>query len=117
MDYAWFLFSFEARINRARYWLAGLIIVCWMLFLAALVLAFAKIFSGGAPASFGFSVDDVFGLFDPATYRSAINRFGSGDLTVATLVPKLFYWIGTRLFLWVYAATSIKRLHDRNKSG
>jgi uncharacterized membrane protein YhaH (DUF805 family) len=117
MGYAWFLFSFEGRINRAKYWLSGLIIVCWMLFLAALVLATAKNFSAAAPASFGFGIDDIFGLFDPATYRSAIDGFGRGDLTAATLVPKLFYVIGTLLFLWVYAATSIKRLHDRNKSG
>jgi len=115
MDYAWFLFSFEGRITRAGYWLAGLIIVCWMVFLAALTLAVAKFLDGGAPASFGFSVGDIFGLFDPATWRSAIDRLWSGDLTVATLVPKLFCVIGTPLFLWIYAATSIKRLHDRNK--
>ena len=115
MDYAWFLFSFEGRISRASYWLAGLIIVCWMVFLAALMLAVAKFLDGATPASFGFSVGDIFGLFDPATWRSAIDRLGSGDLTAATLVPKLFCVIGTPLFLWVYAATSIKRLHDRNK--
>jgi uncharacterized membrane protein YhaH (DUF805 family) len=117
MDYAWFLFSFEGRISRASYWLAGLIIVCWMLLLAALVLLIARILGSATPASFGFSVGDTFGLFDPATWRSATDRLGGGDLTAATLVTKLFYVIGTLLFLWVYAAASIKRLHDRNRSG
>jgi len=32
-------------------------------------------------------------------------------------VPQIFHALGTLLFLWVYAATSIKRLHDRDKSG
>src|SRR5436190_1655211 len=31
MDYAWFLFDFVGRINRARFWLAVLIIAWWML--------------------------------------------------------------------------------------
>jgi uncharacterized membrane protein YhaH (DUF805 family) len=117
MDFAWYLFSPEGRINRARYWLAELIIVCWMLFLAALALGITKGVSDSYPASFGFGIDDIFQIADPATYRSAIGKSGHGDLTAAMLIPKIFYAVGTLLFLWVYAATSIKRLHDRNKSG
>ena len=48
MDYVWFLFRFEGRINRAKYWLAGLIVGCWILFLAIVVVGIAKMF-GGAP--------------------------------------------------------------------
>jgi uncharacterized membrane protein YhaH (DUF805 family) len=117
MDYAWFLFSFEGRINRAKYWLAGLIIGCWMIFLTGLVLGIAKVLGAAAPASFGFSIDDVFRMVDPAALRSAIDRFNSDDLTAATLIARLFQAIGTLLFLWVYAATAVKRLHDRHKSG
>jgi uncharacterized membrane protein YhaH (DUF805 family) len=117
MHYAWFPFSFKGRISRGRYWLAGLIIVCWMVLLAALALGFARFLGSAAPASFGFSVGDIFGLLDPATLHSLIDGFGRGDLTAAALVSKLFYVIGTLLFLWVYAAASVKRLHDRNKSG
>ena len=29
MDWVWYLFRFDGRINRAKYWLAGLIMVCW----------------------------------------------------------------------------------------
>jgi len=46
MDWTWYLFRFKGRINRAKYWLAALIIVCWMIFLSALTLA-AGIVSGG----------------------------------------------------------------------
>jgi len=50
MDYVWYLFSFEGRINRARYWLATLIIVCWMIFLGALTIGLVVLFGGTAPA-------------------------------------------------------------------
>ncbi|MDA9432071.1 DUF805 domain-containing protein [Bradyrhizobium sp. CCBAU 51627] len=100
MDWTWYLFRFDGRINRAKYWLSGLIIVCWMIFLAAIVAAFGA-------RSFGFSVDDIFKAVDPDTYRT----LSRADLP---LVPAKL--IGTPLFVWVFAATSIKRLHDRDKS-
>jgi uncharacterized membrane protein YhaH (DUF805 family) len=34
VDWTWFLFSFKGRINRAKCWLAGLVIFCWMIFVA-----------------------------------------------------------------------------------
>lgn len=100
MDWIWYLFRFDGRINRAKYWLAGLIIVCWMIFMAGIVVAFGA-------RSFGFSVDDVFKAVDPDTYRT---------LSRADLPLVLAKLIGTPLFAWVFAATSIKRLHDRDKS-
>jgi uncharacterized membrane protein YhaH (DUF805 family) len=100
MDWTWYLFRFGGRINRAKYWLAGLIIVCWMIFLAAIVAAFGA-------RSFGFSVEDIFKAVDPETYRSLART----ELPLAAAKV-----IGTPLFAWVFAATSIKRLHDRDKS-
>ena len=38
MDLTWYLFSFEGRINRAKLWLALLVILCWMFFLGVLVV-------------------------------------------------------------------------------
>ena len=105
MNWSWYLFRFEGRINRAKLWLAMLVILCWMMFLAGLTFA-TGIVSGGA--SFGFSLDDLFRVVDPATYRS---------WSWAGLPYLLVKAIGTSLFLWVYFATSIKRLHDRDKSG
>jgi uncharacterized membrane protein YhaH (DUF805 family) len=106
MDYAWFLFSFEGRINRAKLWLALLVIICWMIFLGLVVVAIGGLF--GSAKSFSFGVNDIFLIFDPATYRS---------LSKADLLPLLAKLIGAPLFAWVYFATSIKRLHDRDKSG
>jgi uncharacterized membrane protein YhaH (DUF805 family) len=106
MDYAWFLFSFEGRINRAKLWLALLIILCWMIFLGALFAAIGGLFGG--PTSFSFAVNDIFRVVVLATYRS---------LSSAGLVPVLVKPIGTALFAWVYLATSVKRLHDRDRSG
>ena len=45
---------------------------------------------------------------DPDAYRS---------LTWADLPRLLIKLFGTSLLMWVYFATSIKRLHDRDKSG
>ena len=115
MDYAWFLFDFVGRINRAKFWLAALTIACWMLFLIALALGSAKLLGGSAINRFGFDINDVFSVLDPSTYFSAL-----GTIRIQTpvdyVIPLSFYAIGTPLFLWVYLATSIKRLHDRNKS-
>jgi uncharacterized membrane protein YhaH (DUF805 family) len=106
MDWTWYLFRFEGRIARARFWLAGLIIVCWMMFLALLTVTIGQWFGG--PTSFHFGVNDIFGIVDPAAYRS---------LSRADLLPSLVHAFGAVLFLWVYLAAAVKRLHDRDKSG
>ncbi len=49
MDWNWFLFRFEGRINRAKYWLAGLIILCWMSFALMLLDRIGMAFGIGAP--------------------------------------------------------------------
>ena len=117
MDYAWFLFDFVGRINRARFWLAVLIIACWMLFLSALAVVSAKFFGSGAVHEFGFDTSDIFRMIHPAAYPSAFETVRiSNPASADYFIPLSFYAIGTPLFLWVYFATSIKRLHDRNKS-
>jgi uncharacterized membrane protein YhaH (DUF805 family) len=107
MDWTWYLFRFDGRINRAKLWLAGLIIVCWMIFLGALVLGIGNLSGITSLKSFGFGVDDIFGIVDPASFRS---------LSSADLFSLCFKAIGVPLFVWVYVATSVKRLHDRDKS-
>ena len=106
MDWTWYLFSFEGRINRAKLWLALLVILCWMFFLGVLAAIATSIFGGAK--SFGFAVDDIFLILDPATYRS---------LSKSDLIPFLAKLIGAPLFTWIYLAAAIKRLHDRDKSG
>ena len=58
MDWTWYLFSFNGRINRAKLWLALLVILCWMIFLGLLVVAIGSLF--GAAKSFSFDVSDIF---------------------------------------------------------
>jgi uncharacterized membrane protein YhaH (DUF805 family) len=85
------MFSFEGRINRAKYWLAGLIFMIGaMLYLTTSIYALAGSMGDSNPA------------------------------WAAALFPILLYAITYPLFavgIWTYAATTIKRLHDRNRSG
>ena len=106
MDYAWFLFRFEGRINRAKYWLAVLIILCWMIFLGMLTVIVIKIF--GDTKTFGFLITMSFA-------SSTLSRFIRCCQPIT--LPLVMKTIGTLLFAWVYMATSIKRLHDRDRSG
>ena len=100
----WYLFGFRGRINRAKMWLAVLIGMCWMLFMAVLTGAT----STSTTDSVEFDVYDIFRVLDPASYRS---------LSLADPPSLLIRVIGTPLLVWFYAATSIKRMHDRDKSG
>ncbi len=94
MDWNWFLFNFEGRINRAKFWLAAFI---WY----ATVFSFMTIF-----------------LFVVA----GILRASGNDLhfvSTKTMHPA-FYLLGFPLLViivWLFAATAFKRLHDRGKSG
>jgi uncharacterized membrane protein YhaH (DUF805 family) len=108
MDFLWYLFRFQGRINRAKLWLAALIIFCWMIFLAIVTVAATVSLGGTAPLSINFDIDDIFGIIDPASFRA---------LSSANPAALVLHLLGTPLFLWVYLATSVKRLHDRNRSG
>ena len=75
IDWAWLFFSFEGRINRAKFWL-GIVILWAVVWVLAIIAAAA----------------------------------GSGFL----------WWlvsILTVVIIWPSLALSIKRWHDRNKSG
>jgi uncharacterized membrane protein YhaH (DUF805 family) len=117
MDWTWYLFGFKGRINRAKYWLAGLVILSFMMIFVALVYLSLMInfvahamgtAHGSGEVSFGFDLDDIFSMLDPAAWRA---------LSFAKLPMLLVKASGMVLFLWIFLATSIKRLHDRNKSG
>ena len=71
-----------------------------------MIVAIQSLF--GAPTPFSFGTKDIFKLVDPDVYRT---------LTPADLPRLLVKLLGVSLLLWVYFATSIKRLHDRDKSG
>ena len=71
MDWTWYLFGFKGRINRAKCWLAGLIISCWMVFLMLLlILPIGYLF--GSPVNFNFSIDNLFVIFEPGVVSRAV---------------------------------------------
>ena len=107
MDWDWFLFRFEGRINRAKYWLATLIILGWMTLALLLLAGISSAFGIGRH---GFSID----LFGIAASIDELNNNASAS--TAGWFPWIITAPMTAGFAWCYAAASIKRLHDRNKS-
>lgn len=115
MDWTWYLFRFDGRINRALLWQA-LLIVALLAGLLEVVGQVVRAVEGGTPLAlklgfdidFDFALDEVFRTVDPRTYHA----LASADR--ATLILKA---LGTSLFFWIFLATAIKRLHDRGRSG
>ncbi|MET4391667.1 uncharacterized membrane protein YhaH (DUF805 family) [Bradyrhizobium sp. F1.4.3] len=113
MDWTWYLFRFDGRINRALLWQA-LLIVMLLAGLLGIIGEAINVFNGHRSItttlifSFDFNLDELFNAVDPRSYR----LLASADRS--TLILKLF---GTPLFLWIYLATAIKRLHDLDRSG
>jgi uncharacterized membrane protein YhaH (DUF805 family) len=113
MDLIWYLFRFDGRINRARLWRA-LVVVTLLVALLGLIcqvihLAYAKrplILS--LNADFDFALGDLFKAIDPRTDHLRT----SGDGTILILKA-----LAAVLVFWIYLATAIKRLHDRDRSG
>ncbi|MBR1126148.1 DUF805 domain-containing protein [Bradyrhizobium lablabi] len=87
--------------------MAGLIVLCWMLFLALLLILPLGYFFG-SPVNISFSIENLLVIFDPAAL-GAKSRSEIAVIVVNVLTMPLF--------LWVCVATSVKRLHDRDKSG
>jgi uncharacterized membrane protein YhaH (DUF805 family) len=105
MDIKSFLFSSEGRINRARYWLASLMILAAMI-LSLLMLTVICLSHGIATGPLTINLGDI----------SASIKFTDHDAPAA-LFPRIATLVMTLAFGWCYADVSIKRLHDRNKSG
>jgi len=106
VDWNWFVFSFKGRIRRTKYWLATLVILGWMI-LALLLLA-------GISAAFGIRHDlsiDLFGI------AASVELDHDASASTASWFPWLITLPMTAGFAWCFAAASIKRLHDRNRSG
>jgi uncharacterized membrane protein YhaH (DUF805 family) len=108
MDYQRFLLGFEGRINRARYWLATLMILCAMIFsllLLAVICITHDISTGPLTIHLG-------GISASIKYTLKHTH----DDAPAALFAHMAVLVITLGFGWRYAAASIKRLHDRNKS-
>ncbi|MEM9330142.1 MAG: DUF805 domain-containing protein [Pseudomonadota bacterium] len=87
------LFGFQGRIGRLQWWLGQLALTIWLV-VSFLVLV----------AVTGFSVGDFESLTDnqKAGVGASLLLFA-----IAALIPSI----------WINAATTVKRFHDRNKSG
>jgi uncharacterized membrane protein YhaH (DUF805 family) len=113
-----FLFGFEGRINGAKYVYAlfANLIFC-LVCMTAVAFAIGH-FLGVAVKSVDVKFLDVFG-FPPALPFNVSFGLG-GSASTETLRTVLVHAAETPLAilsLWLLAATTIKRLHDRNKSG
>ncbi|MBR0785269.1 DUF805 domain-containing protein [Bradyrhizobium iriomotense] len=113
MDWTWYLFRFDGRINRALLWQALLIVALLAALLGVIGQVIHLISAEGAlklslKLDFDFGLDDLFKLVDPRAYRS----LASLDRTDLILKAS-----GLALFSWIFLATAIKRLHDRDRSG
>src|SRR3954451_22566887 len=74
MDYFWYLFRFDGRINRARYWQALLMVigigVFWIMFFGLLTMGAAGMLGATGPINFSLGIEEIQKLFDPAFYRT-----------------------------------------------
>ena len=107
-----FLFSFESRINRAKYWYAvfassafcGVLLGVW-------AFALGRIF--------GASIKSVhLNFLDIVPFSITFSDAGPG--LTENLISLLFYAGGTPIMvfgMWFLAATTVKRLHDRDRRG
>jgi uncharacterized membrane protein YhaH (DUF805 family) len=107
MDIVRFLFRFDGRIGRARYWLATLAIIFAMI--AGLeLLSDACDMLGMASTPLSIDLIGISAGIEPR----------DGDVAAkAGLFPQIVTGLMGVVFAWLYAAASIRRLHDRNRSG
>ena len=107
-----FLFSLKGRINRAKYWYAvfassafcGVLLGVW-------AFALGRIF--------GANIKSVhLNFLDIAPFDITFSE--AGPALTETLISLLFYAVGTPIVvcgMWSLAATTVKRLHDRDRRG
>jgi uncharacterized membrane protein YhaH (DUF805 family) len=105
--HAWFLYSFEGRVGRGRYWRATLVILGSMLAALLLLIVICDAFGiASGPVAI-----NIFGI------SASIEPAGGEKVVKAALFPHVATILMTLLFAWFFVAASIKRLHDRNRSG
>jgi uncharacterized membrane protein YhaH (DUF805 family) len=113
MDWTWYLFRFDGRINRALLWQALLIVALLAGGFGVIGQVIHLLNAEGSlklsiKLDFDFGLDDLFKLVDPRAYGSL------ASFDRATLILKA---CGMTLFSWIFLATATKRLHDRDRSG
>jgi uncharacterized membrane protein YhaH (DUF805 family) len=107
-----FLFSFRGRINRAKYWYA-------LFASSAACLVFLAIVASAIAGIFGSHIKSIDVDFFHVLTKLPALPFGISFRDPAPSPGAIisFYAMGTPIFvggLWFWAATTVKRLHDRN---
>jgi uncharacterized membrane protein YhaH (DUF805 family) len=115
MSWNWYLFSFEGRINRAKFWLSLPTLIGLMFLIAAIMwvimaggLLLTRDLHGHETITVSLNFDELFTLLGRASHFSLSSR------DIVSLVGNL---VGMTLLTWICLATSVKRLHDRDRSG
>jgi uncharacterized membrane protein YhaH (DUF805 family) len=107
MHLAWLLLSFEGRINRAKYLVAVLVTFCWQIFWVTLWAVFGEVF--------GLATSHLAETILPIPFSF---EFVNDDPPWKAALFTLFATIPINVSLgWAMAASLVKRLHDRNRSG
>jgi uncharacterized membrane protein YhaH (DUF805 family) len=115
-----FLFSAEGRINRFKYWYA---VFASGIFCLVLMLVLAFVIGGilGADVKSIHIRSHILDVFhNPPSFPFSASFGDAGAAPHAALIALIFHAAGTPIFIfgiWFLAATTIKRLHDRDKSG
>jgi len=105
------LFTPEGRIGRARYWVAAITSV----FAPLIVMSLLVFAVGGLPrgSRITFGITDM--LHDPLSFG-----FGDSFRHASTAASLFLYIVAAPVCLaaiWFFTASSIRRLHDRGRSG
>jgi uncharacterized membrane protein YhaH (DUF805 family) len=113
----WFLFSFEGRINRAKFWLTLPVLLVWMIGILlmmliameyAVYLAAQTQLHGSAKINASLSIDELIRMLGLASHLS---------LSLRDTISLAGNLIGMSILMWIVLAVSVKRLHDRDRSG
>jgi len=117
VNWTWYLFSFEGRINRAKFWLSLPILLGWMLFIMWIMwmVIMTTVLHQAQSQPHGHETINVsLGLDEIITLLGRASHMSLSLRDVISLLGNLF---GLTIFLWIWLATSVKRLHDRDRSG
>ena len=113
----WYLFSFEGRINRAKFWLSlpivfGLMISILLMMLIA--MEYAVYLAARTQPHFSAKINASLGIDELIKMLGLASHLALSLRDTISLAGNL---IGLSILMWIILAVSVKRLHDRDRSG